>query len=276
MRVAEKIGTKGIFLLFLLAGALLTATYSFAQTSERHPVLKKFEEAGGKIDFIGNAYGMDGWIVTNPQDKVLTAYTTPEGGLIVGMLFAPDGTSETQKQLEAYHARISGNAQTAAPGAEKSDSSKSEKLYAETEKAGWVALGDSHAPYLYMFMNVNCDHCQEFWKDLSGAVGDNRLQVRLVPYGTAPANREGGAALLSADNPMAAWQAYVSGDKTALAKEKAKDDAFAKIDANTAMVKAWNLSGPPFTLYRKPGDGTLAAVVGRPENPMLLMAEFLK
>ena len=253
---------------------LLVSAPAFAQESLRSPALKQYEDAGGTVDFIGSDHGLDGWIVKNPKGGVQTVYTTQDGAMVAGMLFFSDGTSETAKQLEAYHKRTTGS-QEAAPGAENS-SSKSEKLYAETEKPGWVGLGSSAAPYIYIFMNVNCDHCQDFWKDLESTVKADKLQVRLVPYGSAPENRDGGAALLSVENPQEAWGSYVAGDHTALSKDKAKDGSYQKIDANTAMVNRWKLSGPPFSLYRSPGDGTLTAIVGRPENAMLLLSEFLK
>lgn len=258
----------------LLAAGLLTATASFAQDTLRSPVLKTFEDNGGTVDFIGSSHGLDGWIVRGPKGSVQTVYTTADGALVSGMLFDPEGKSETEQQLDAYHKRITGN-QAAAPNADAS-SSKSEKLYAEVEKGGWVALGNSEAPYLYMFMNVTCDHCQAFWKELAGTVANGKLQVRLVPYGKESDNRDGGAALLSVDSPEQAWKAYVAGDKAALSKDKAKPEAYQKIDANTEIVSKWHLGGPPFSLYRRPADGKLTAIVGRPENVMLLSAEFLK
>jgi hypothetical protein len=278
--------TSGIYKYFLkltvAAGiSLLATTASFAEDASapetlRSPALKQFENAGGTVDFIGTAHGLDGWVVKDAKGDVkTTVYTTQDGAMVSGMMFSADGdTNETAKQLEFYHRKITGS-QEAAPGAEKS-SSKSEKLYALVEKAGWVAMGSSSAPYIYVFMNVDCDHCRDFWKDLQGAVNDGKLQVRLVPYGKVPENRDGGAALLSVEDPQKAWAAYVSGDKGVLDKSKAKDDGYQKIDANTAMVNDWKLSGPPFTLYRRPADGVLTAIVGRPDNVMLLLAEFIK
>jgi thiol:disulfide interchange protein DsbG len=272
----ERMGIKHILFLLVMAGLLGAAPAAFAQAQSNNPVFTELKKAGGSVEFIGNAYGMDGWIVKDPKGDVKTTlYTTPEGAVIAGMLFAPDGTSETQKQMEAYKKRIDGASQEPAPGAEKS-SARSEKFYAEAEKAGWVALGDNQAPYLYVFMNVNCDHCQAFWKDLESFVDGGKMQVRLIPFGKEPANRDGGAALLSVDNPEAAWKAYAGGDKTALSKDKIKGDAYAKIDANTAMANTWKLAEVPFTLYRRPGDGTLSVILGRPDNPLLLLAEFIK
>ncbi len=276
-------GVKRIVLFLVTAAALLLAAPSFASVPEdqpgqtkqvkRNPIMDRFERDHDKIEFLGNAYGMDGWIITNDKGGVQYVYTTPEGALLVGWLFAPDGSPETAKQLKAYKARTEGS-QASAPGAEHS-SSKSEMLYTETESTNWVALGDSHAPYIYIFMNVDCDHCQNFLKDLDASIKDGKIQARLIPYGTIEGNRNGGAALLSAEHPDAAWQAYVAGDKTALGKDKIKPGAYEKIDANTALVKKWKLQGPPFTLYRRPADGVLTAIAGRPENVMLLPAEFL-
>lgn len=269
-----KTRVKKTLLLLLTAGLLFSPHLSFAQKTERHPILQKFETEGAKVEFLGNAYGMDGWVVIHPKGGVQYVYVTPEGGLLIGMLFAPDGALETMKQVRAYKERAEG-VQTATPGADKS-SLKSEKLYAEAEKSGWVAIGDKSAPYMYIFINVSCDSCQKFLKELDNAVKAGKLQLRLVPYGAVEINRDGAAALLSAEDPYESWQAYVSGDRAALDKNKIKGDAYAKIDANTDMVRNWKLAGPPFTLYRRPADGIITAVIGQPDNIMLLQAEFLK
>jgi len=264
----------GFFLLSATAASAQDASVSAPETM-RSPVLKQYEDAGGTVDFIGSAHKLDGWVVRDSKGDVkTTVYTTQDGAMVAGMLFSSDGTNETGKQLEAYHQRITGS-QAPVPGADKS-SSKSEKLYALVEKAGWVAMGSTTAPYIYVFMNLDCDHCQKFWKDLESAVNEGKLQVRLVPYGKVESNRDGGAALLSVEDPQKAWPAYLSGDKAALDKGKAKDDGYQKIDANTAMVDSWKLPGPPFTLYRRPSDGILTAIAGRPDNVILLLAEFIK
>ncbi|MBU6475182.1 MAG: hypothetical protein KGL10_09465 [Alphaproteobacteria bacterium] len=272
----SKKGFRTVFYGFALAflAAAFFVTPCFAQSSLRPAILQQFEKAGGTVTYIGSAHGLDGWIVKNPKGQMQVVYTTADGALLAGMLFDPDGVSLTEKQLEAYHNRMTG-AQAPLPGAQKSPGG-AEKLYAEAAQAGWVALGDSAAPYLYVFMNVNCDHCQAYWKDLQGPVKSGQLQVRLVPFGDVPANRDGGAALLSAADPAAAWAAYVGGDKEALGKDKATPAAYKKIDANTALVKKWKLPGPPFSLFRRPSDGKLMAFAGKPENMMLLLADFLK
>lgn len=268
------VSRKVALALLLTVPALFLATPSFAQTSPRPAILQKFEKAGGTVTYIGTSHGLDGWLVKNPKGGVQVVYTTSDGALLAGMLFSPDGNSITEAQLVAYHNRLTG-AQSPLPGAQKS-SGGAEKLYAQVAKAGWVALGNSSAPYMYVFMNVACDHCQAYLKELQTPIQEGQLQVRLVPYGRLPVNRDGGAALLSVADPAAAWAAYVGGDKTALGKDKATSAGYKKIDANTALVDKWKPPGPPFSLFRRPSDSKLMAFAGSPSNMMLLMADFLK
>jgi len=242
----------------------------------RHPELEKFKSEGGDVEFIGHAYGLDGWLLTRKDIPPRTAYTTPQGGLVLGNLVNPQGEVETMSQLHALKAKMEGS-QEAIPGAEEPSSnvSKSERFYATVEKkAAWVQAGKADVPYLYMFMNVNCDHCKEYWKALEPAVKAGRLQVRLVPFGQAPANREGGAALLSSADPGAAWSDYIAGKQNVLSKEKAVDGSLAAIDANTQMVKTFGLSKTPFTIYRRPDNGKLTVISGKPSNMMLLESEL--
>lgn len=265
---------KRILAVFLIAGLLMQAGIAAAAKDQRHPELQKFEKTGGSVEFLGHALGLDGWLLLTKDGGARYAYTTPEGGLVLGMLVNPEGAVETVNQLKAYRAKMDGE-QKALPGAEKGGS-KSEQLYAAVEKSGWVALGRKDAPYLYMFMNVTCEHCQGFWKDLQSSVEKGKLQVRLVPFGKQSANRDGGAALLSADDPASAWRDFLAGKKEALGKDRIKPEALARVDANTALADNWKLGGTPFTLYRKTADGTVLAVVGRPANVMLVLADLLK
>jgi len=271
-----KMRIKEFFLLLLTIGILMAALPSFAQKAGNPVLLQQFEEAGGRIDFLGTSYGMDSWIITDAKDekKVQFAYATPEGALVLGMMYAPDGALETRKQLEAFKQRKDGS-QAAAPGAENSQL-KAERFYAKTEKSNWIAIGDSQAPYLYMFINTNCDDCHKFWNDLDDSIKEGKLQVRLIPFGEKRINRNGGAALLSVENPEEAWRAYIGGNATALSKDKIKDGAYQKIKENNILSKNWKEGAAPFTLYRRPGDGILTAIVGRPDNTLLLLTELLK
>jgi hypothetical protein len=264
---------KKLFALFMM---LLLAAPALADDVAVPPALQKFRDNGGTVDFMGHAFGTDGWrIVPKDGGEARYAYTTPEGGLLLGILLRPDGVSETNEQLKALKAKKEG-AQEALPGADKAAGSESEKVYAEIEKSGWARLGDEKAPYLYLFINTRCDHCQELWKDLEAPVRAGKLQVRLIPFGKIAENRDSGAALLSADDPLAAWTAFINGDQDALGKDKIKDGTLARVDANTALFADWKMQGPPFTVYRRPADGQVTVIVGRPENTMLVLADLMK
>lgn len=120
---------------FLIAIAILVLAMPFTAKADtlRHPELNKFEEQGGKVEFLGAELGLDGWLLLNKAGDPSYAYTTPEGGLVIGMLVGPDGKIKTRDQLVAYQDRIEGG-QAAVPGAVDAVTSKAEKLYAETEK----------------------------------------------------------------------------------------------------------------------------------------------
>jgi hypothetical protein len=265
--------------LCIAAGSAYAADSTAAKAKsspQENPAFKKFIEEGGRMEFLGNSYGVDGWLLIQKDDKISTIYVTPEGGLIRGGLFDPAGLPVTAQQITAFKARMNG-AQGAVPGAEKGGASKSETVYAQVEKSNWVRVGAKDAPYLYVFMNVGCDHCQDFWKKLQPSVKAGSLQLRLVPFGREEINREGGAALLSAEKPGDAWQQFIDGKLEALGKDKIKGDALERIDANTKLVRTAEIPGPlPFTIYRKLTDGTVTAIVGEPDNIMVVQADLMK
>ncbi len=251
-----------------------TGTYAPSGYAKVHPALADFEKEGGLIDYLGKEGGVEGFVLVTKDQQIKTVYVTPEGSMVMGILVDRDGSNLTGKQLQAYRARLGGD-QSAAPGADKNGVSKAERVYGEVEKADWVGVGREGAPYAYMFMNVGCDHCQAFFRDMKPAIDAGRIQLRLLPFGNVPANRDGGAALLSVDNPQAAWEAFMDGDTAALGADKIKEGALEMVANNTKLVATHKMQGPPFTLYRRPQDAQITAVVGRPKNPMLFMADLM-
>jgi hypothetical protein len=248
-----------------------------------HPELRRFIESGGEVEYLGHALGVDGWLLTktNAAGKAVVryAYATPEGGLVLGILLDPQGGVETKKQLTALMRREEGAQASKTPGisaGKTADSGKAEQFYAEVEKAAWARAGSADAPYLYLFINTTCPECQKFWGELQEPVKAGRLQVRLVPFGAIAVNRESGAALLSSEDPGDDWSRFIAGDASVLSKDKVSGDALAKIDANTRLAANWKLQGPPFTLYRRPADGVVTAIVGEPDNLMLVLADLME
>lgn len=257
----------------LLAGAYDAQAQSTAQ-KPRHPALDLFEKQGGIVDSLGKAGDLDSYILVTADKTVKTVYVSPNGMMIMGILVDEHGENLTAEQLKTYRTRGSGT-QDAVPDATASKLSKSEKIYALAERANWVRVGDEKAPYMYIFVNTTCDHCQGLWRDLQGAVAGGKLQLRIVPFGKADENRDSGAALLSVDNPGAAWQSFMDGNASALSKDKIKPGALEKMAANTDFYTKNINQMPPFTLYRRPGNGEVTALIGRPENVMVILADVI-
>ncbi len=257
-----------------------------------HAVLKQFkEQKNAQIEYLGHAHGMDGWLIKGKSDGgdevVQYAYTTPEGGLVMGFLFGPDGDVTTARQLEAYRDRIKSGGQAAAPivedkktadgKTEESKAPKAERFYALTEQASWIKIGKDDAPYMYVFINPTCDHCVDYWNALKRSVDDGTLQVRFVPFGVVEENRITSSALLAAKDPDEAWRGYVGGNKMALSRDMVTDDTLKMVDKNTALFGQFGVkSGPPFTIYRSPADGKIKAMAGKPQNIMMLLSDFMK
>jgi len=268
-------------LIVLLASPLASRTAladapAAANPPKENPAFKQLTDAGGRIEFLGNDLGVDGWIVLDKVGKYQAVlYTTPSGAIVQGTLFGQDGKALTPGQIAAFKARSNGS-QSAVPGAEKGFGSKAEQLYALLEHAHWVRLGAANAPYLYLVLNPACPHCQDLWKKLQPAVKAGTLQVRIVPFGSDPVNVGPGNALLSVDNPAEAWQGYVEGTPGALGKDKEKPAGAEKFKDNTLLCKRWIQTKMPFVMYRKLADGTLNAIVGEPENVMLVQADLMK
>ncbi len=270
------------FILTIIA-VVLSAQLAVAQDTGagavenlRHLQLQKFESEGGKVEYLGNAYGLDGWLLVKEGMPPQAAYTTRQGGLVMGPLVDPEGIVITQNQLAAWRAKAEGRSQAALPGAAESQARNAETFYGQVEQANWIKAGSDDAPYIYMFMNVTCDHCQNYWKDLQDQVKTGKLQVRLVPFGVQDENKTTGAALLSVADPAAAWTQYINGNKAALSKDKIVEGAAAKLEANRALLAKWNVAATPFTIYRRLNDGKVMVINGRPQNAMMIMADMIK
>jgi hypothetical protein len=240
------------------------------------PVFKSLLATGGRMEFLGTEQGVDGWIFLDEKRKRdVELYVLPGGAIIQGILFGPDGRAVTPAQVAAFRARTNG-AQGAIPGAERGTGTKAEQLYALLEHSNWLRMGATNAPYLYMVFNPTCPDCQDLWKKLAPSVKEGKLQVRLVPFGSDPVNVGPGGALMSVDNPMQAWQDFVAGNKEALGKDKIKPEGAKKFEENTKLCKVWVQVKMPFVLYRKLSDGALNAIVGEPDNVMLVEADLMK
>lgn len=266
----------------LVLACILMVVFAPAHAQEKHMGLNVFESKGFSVEPLGNAFGVDGWIIRNDAGQVQYAYTTPEGGLITGLLFAPDGTLYTSEQVAKFRKVVDQGSQEAlefADDVEKSNAPRSERIYAEIEAAKWFSVGDENAPYIYTFMNPTCSHCVDFWTGhMKQLVDDGHLQIRFIPFGAQDANREASALLLMADNADDIWRAYAAGDQDAYTKAAmtVPEGIYDAVEVNTGLYRKLKLSHVPFTIYRAPADGKIKIIAGVPENTMMVLADFVR
>lgn len=270
------------FTAWVLAFALVLSS-SLAMAQDRHPALQLFEDKGFTVDPLGSAYGVDGWIIRNDAGQVQYAYTTPEGGLITGVLFDEKGQLYTSKQIEKFRSVVDKGSQEALEfknTVEKSNAPKSELIYASIENAKWFAVGSDDAPYIYTFINPTCVHCVEFWNDrMKAPVDSGDLQIRFVPFGGQDANRNAAALLLTSPDAEKIWRDYAAGNKNAYDQAKVMnipEGIYDAVDVNSGLFRNNKMPSVPFTIYRAPADGKIKIVAGVPENTMMILADFLR
>lgn len=285
---------------FVLSFALLYITTPNMAVAEPTPppMLQGFvKEKGVTLHDMGMRYGLQGWAI-EMNGRVQYAYTSPEGGVVFGILFTPEGDPETPNQVRA----LQGKLEDVVPGAEnqkkaddvlsraeenrkaneaatnKNDKGKdrAEQFFTDIEKSHWFAMGDNSAPYIYILMNPTCGHCIEYWKQLKPSVDDGNLQVRIIPFGRAEENKISSAALLSNISPAEAWQLFTTGNGHVVTEDKVVEGTYDKVAENTALWINWKLPTPPFTVYRSPADGKVKVISGQPDNILLLLSEFIQ
>ncbi len=268
-----------LVLSFFIAIALtLISIPSHAQVKAygKNELLRNFEEAGGQVEYLGHSYGLDGWLVINPKGSTQYVYTNKQGATLIGMLFSPDAKMETQRQLKAFVAKSKGS-QAAILGAELSNASNAERIYADMElRSNWISIGEKDAPYIYTFINIYCDHCHEFLKELMPYIDEGKISVRLIPYGKQPENNKGAAVLLSVDDPLSHMKDIINGVGKKGEAPLIKNGVEGKLIINNYFAEELVSKMPPFTIYRKVSDSTLNVISGVPKNVMSLMADLIK
>ena len=264
---------------FLICLSVLSGT-AMAQT--KHEALRQLEAKGYTVEYLGQDYGLEGWLIRNKNGQTQYGYSTPQGGFVLGMMFGPDAELQTAKQLKNYRARAREGGQSAlklGDAAQESAAPTSEKIYADVERAKWFALGDKSTPYIYTFINPMCDHCVDFWQNhMKPLVEEGALHLRMIPFGAGDENRAAAAALLSAgDDAGDMWRRYAAGDNDALqTTRKIPDGIYKAVDFNTSVFQKWDLPVLPFSVYRAPVDGKIKVISGVPENVMMMMADFVR
>jgi len=224
---------------------------AYQQAIDRIPALAQLRDRGARILPLGRAYGLDGWLAQGQNGGVEVYYTTPDGlGLIQGLLFAPDGSSETERQL---------------PG---------EGFLADVRNATWFAFGNANAPPLYVFVDPRCPFCKRLFDNLArNGIPDGAVQLRLIVVpALGPESLRQAALLLDADNPADAWRRLMAGDVSVVEGEPS-EAAERIVRRNGDLTLRWQVDGVPFAVYRNVA-GKVSIVDSEPADLPALLSDL--
>jgi len=247
------------------------------------PALANLASGGGKLYYLGERSGLNGFLLVR-DGRVQMLYLSPDRKtVLIGAMFSAQGDNVTSPQVQALLAREQNvramfekpaaaqpaqqsSTPVSAPAPTSENLSPGERLLRDMQSATSVALGAPARAEIYMLIAPNCPNCKATWTELKGSVTSGKLRVHLIPaYNSEGAQeRDFAAMLLSAPNPLAAWNSFVAGDKAALAGAPRPQDIEA-VENNLRLMGKWNVQGFPYLVYRG-RDGLVKIVQGRPQR----------
>lgn len=244
---------------------------------------------GAELVPLGRAGVLEGWLVRRAEGSVLTVYAAPDGHLVAGLLYGPDGRELTGGQLRraaAGPARTAGPTRTAAgssapPAASRAPASSRDALaYAvraaagdrdvsrhSVPDAGRAALFERSldvaaftvgetGPDLVAFVDPGCPWSRQAAAELGRLALDGAFRLHAVPVGLMSAESHAHAAgILAAPRPGLAWYRSVPSPATA-------EDTL-RLEANNALWRAFGAEAVPWLAWRG-ADGTVRTHEGLP------------
>ena len=290
-------GTAGL----VLMSGLLVATLSAAPSGNAHdevltdagsgvPVVSALRANGARILTLGERGGLQGHFVELANGDAYGLYVTPDGHAVTGLLYGPDGTLLTGRQIEAARGESGAAAETlAAHGARRAarDSEVSAAdwrsgaeesaggfahAYAEGPEASSVeapgqgslllrrsldAFGFSlgrTGPVTVVFADPDCRWSRSAVARLARLALDGRLRLHAVPVGVlGSASAREAAAIASAADPAMAWFEGAAGP--------ASPEGGRRIARNNALFDAWGAGAVPLIAWQA-RDGRVVRQVG--------------
>lgn len=193
-------------IIFMMGGAVIITAPISAQaqkksasiSQENAPPLPEsldgLKSRGAQFRYLGQEYGLDGWIMVYRGVEQYFYVTRDQQGFVSGLLSNAKGDLVTIEQLRALQDSGEGaildalitqdvedvatNYQgigpnslsgTSSNGQQDAVSSPSEKLFADVSQGNWVPYGPKDAPVIYAFIDPTCPHCHDFVQELRAA-----------------------------------------------------------------------------------------------------------
>ncbi len=293
MRSARLDRRRSFALCLLMAMVVSASCFAAPKKSEpdptTNPALAALAKSGAKFFYMGRNAGLDGWVAVKDGQTQVIYKPGDDSYVLVGYLFDPKGENLTAAQVKKLTENNKELAALAAtPTKTEAEAPKDpaanvspadlmlpagERLLKEMQRSYGVTLGGNEAaPMLYVAISPSAPPCKNFWKDVRDKVQQGALRLRLYPAGLKDSSDEREAArLLTAADPLAAWDKYAGGDATALAGVADKT-AIDHVQANTALVTRWKFPVAPYILYRDKA-GKVKVVQGAPQKPQDIISD---
>ncbi len=257
------------------------------RSSRDLPVVSALRSNGASILSLGKRGGLDGHFVELPDGDAYGLYLTPDGHAVAGLLYGPDGTLLTGRQIEAARSEDSDGIAKAAvrPGsavAPAGEDSTDAGLYdGEVRPGGATQIAHAYpddpvvpgvealfersisafgftlgraGPPVAVFADPGCRWSRAAVARLARLALDGRLQLHIVPIGVmGAASAQEAAAIASAADPALAWFEGAPGP--------ASPEGGQRIERNNALFDAWGAGAVPLIAWRAP-DGRVGHQLG--------------
>ena len=257
------------------------------RSSHELPVIAALRANGAQVTDLGERGGLSGHFVELAEGDAYGLYVTPDGHAVAGLLYGPDGTLLTGRQIAAARSEDGHGIATAAvrpttavtpigevsivgeshgvepPSGDEAQLAHAypddpvvpgvEALFERSVSAFGFTLGRAGPP-VAVFADPGCRWSRAAVARLARPALDGRLQLHVVPVGVmGAASAQEAAAIASAPDPALAWFEGAPGP--------AITDGGRRIARTNALFDAWGAGAVPLIAWRT-RDGRVAHRVG--------------
>lgn len=221
------------------------------------------------------------WLLRAPDGEESLVITTPEGFLIRGQIYAPDGSLNldteghppVHRSAERRHALGFAPVTGLPPATEAHSGSPVKPAPSRPTPAGtvWDQLGQATiieegvvgAPLVYIFIDPYCPYCHQQWSALRPSVRQGKLRIRWVPVAVLRASQQqlGIAQGLLRDPSAETLADWMRNQRVRTDDSEATQVALAR---NMALFLALKVPSVPAIIY-KDSTGQLVKKVGLTE-----------
>ena len=251
------------------------------------PVVAALRANGAQVTDLGERGGLSGHLVELSDGDAYGLYVTPDGHAVAGLLYGPDGTLLTGRQIAA--ARSNGGSVAEAtsalpvrdPAAAGEVSGGGGLRGGEAPSVGAIRLAHAYAddpaapgsdalleqsvsafgftlgragPAVVVFADPGCRWSRAAVVRLARLALDGKLRLHVIPVGVlGAASAREAAAVAAAADPAIAWFERSAGP--------ADSEGGRRIARNNALFDAWGAGAVPLIAWRG-RDGRVARQVG--------------